>query len=119
MILKVKKPFVSKRPSSPKVFIDGPLKLQNELIAWFFQYTSGLSCIDLNNSELDKLLNKRQGKECLILLDCQGGSPAGMWPKIRDISDADSNRFMAALFNTVTWIYDAGHKKEKNHCPLL
>jgi len=98
----VGKQSVSKIPGSPQVFIYGPLKLQNELIAWFLQQTSGLSCIDINNSELDKLLNKKSGQTCLILLDCQGSSPAGLWPRIRDISEADSERFMTALFNVAS-----------------
>ena len=102
MAKKVKEQSESKQSSAPRVFIYGPLKLQNELIGWFLQNISGLSCVDINNSELDKLLNTRQGQECLILLDCQGSSPAGLWPKIRDISETDSNRFMAALFNVAS-----------------
>jgi LuxR family transcriptional regulator, positive regulator of biofilm formation len=95
----------SKLPGNPQVFIYGPLKLQNELIAWFLQQTSGLSCADLNNSELEKLLNQRHGHDCLIMLDCQGSSPAGLWARIRDISEADSEHFMTALFNVAS-----GHK---------
>jgi DNA-binding NarL/FixJ family response regulator len=93
---------VSKIPGNPQVFIYGPLKLQNELIAWFLQKTSGLSCVDIDNSELDKLLRKRRGPACLILLECQGSSPAGLWPRIREISEADSERFMTALFNVAS-----------------
>lgn len=84
------------------MFIYGPLKLQNELIAWFLRQTSGLSCVDINNSELVKLLKKRLGQACLIMLDCQGSSPAGLWHRIRDISEADSERFMTALFNVAS-----------------
>ena len=102
MAEKVKKQSESKESSAPQVFIYGPLKLQNELIGWYLQNTSGLSCVDITNSELEKLLNMRQGQECLILLDCQGSSPTGLWPKIRDISEADSDRFMAALFNVAS-----------------
>jgi len=95
----------SKQPGNTQVFIYGPLKLQNELIAWFLQQTSGLSCADLNNSELEELLNQKDGHTCLIMLDCQGSSPAGLWPRIRDISAADSERFRTALFNVAS-----GHK---------
>lgn len=87
---------------SPQILIYGPLKLQNELMGRFLQNASGLSCVDITNSGLDKMLTQRQGGECLILLDCQGGSPAGLWHKIQDISEADSNRFMAALFNVAS-----------------
>jgi len=99
---KVGKQSVSKIPGNPQVFIYGPLKLQNELIAWYLQETSGLSCVDIDSSELDKLLLKRHGQACLIMLDCQGSSPAGLWPRIRDISEADSERFMTALFNVAS-----------------
>ncbi len=92
----------SKITGDPQVLIYGPLKLQNELMGWFLQQTSGLSCADINNSELAELLNKKRGHACLIMLDCQGSSPAGLWPKIRDISEADSERFMTALFNVVS-----------------
>jgi DNA-binding NarL/FixJ family response regulator len=101
----IEKQSVSELSGIPQVFIYGPLKLQNELIAWFLQQNSGLSCADINNSELDKLLNTRHGHVCLIMLDCQGSSPAGLWPRIRDISEADSERFMTALFNVA-----AGHE---------
>jgi len=93
---------VSQLRGNPQVLIYGPLKLQNELICWYLQQCSGLSCVHINNSQLAKLLNKRNGKTCLIMLDCQGGSPAGQWPKIRDISEADSERFMTALFNVAS-----------------
>jgi len=109
LIEMVKKKSESQASSAPQVFIYGPLKLQNELIGWFLQSTSGLSCVDLSNSELGKLLNRRQGPECLILLDCQGSSPAALWSKIRDISEAETNRFMAALFNVAT-----GHQIQNN-----
>ena len=99
---KVKKQSASKNLSAPRVFIYGPLKLQNELIGWFLQNTSGLVCVDTSNAELEKMLNQRLGPECLILLDCQGSSPAVLWPKIREISDADSDRFMVALFNVTS-----------------
>lgn len=92
----------SKLPGSPQVFIYGPFRLQNELITWYLQQTSGLSCSDINSSEFDKLLNNRHGHTCLIMLDCQGGSPAGQWSKIRDISEADSERIMSALFNVAS-----------------
>jgi LuxR family transcriptional regulator, positive regulator of biofilm formation len=92
----------TKDAATPRVYIYGPLKLQNELLGWFLQSTSGVSCVDISNSELGKLLNKLQGSECLILLDCQGGSPAGLRPNIRDISEAETDRFMVALFNVAT-----------------
>ena len=95
----------AKLPGTPRVFIYGPLKLQNELIAWFLKQTSGLTCTDINNSELEKLLNTKQEHACLVMLDCQGGSPAGLWPRIRDISEVNSERFMTALFNVA-----AGHE---------
>ena len=97
-----KKHSKSKDSSPPQVFIYGPLKLQNELIGWFLQSTSGLTCADITNSELEKLLNNRRGQKCIILLDCQGSSPAALWPKIREISEAESDRFMAALFNVAS-----------------
>ena len=93
---------VSKPPGSPQVFIYGPFKLQNDLITWFLQQTSGLSCSDINNSQLEKLLDNRHRHTCLIMLDCQGGSPAGQWSKIRDISEADSEGIMTALFNVAS-----------------
>jgi len=58
--------------------------------------------VDINNSDLDKLLRARQGHDCLILLDCQGSSPAVLWPKIREISEVDSDHFMTALFNVAS-----------------
>jgi LuxR family transcriptional regulator, positive regulator of biofilm formation len=102
LVKKVKKQSESEASATPQIFIYGPLKLQNELIGWYLQNTCGLSCADISNAELENLLTSRQGKNCLILLDCQGSSPAGLWSKIRDISEADSNRFMAALFNVIS-----------------
>ncbi len=92
----------SNSASAPQVYLYGPLKLQNELIAWHLERKSGLSCVDISNADLKKLLNTQQGPECLILLDCLGGSPAGQWSKIRDIAEADGSRCMAALFNVAT-----------------
>lgn len=92
----------SNNASAPQVYLYGPLKLQNELIALYLESKSGLSCVDISNSELKKLLKKRPGPECLILLDCQGSSPAGLWFKIRDIAEAEDSRCMAALFNVAT-----------------
>jgi DNA-binding NarL/FixJ family response regulator len=92
----------SKRPESAQVLICGPLKLQNELMAWFLQQTSGLTCAEISTSELDRLLNKKHGHACLIMLDCQGSSPAALWSRIRNISEADSDRLMTALFNVAS-----------------
>lgn len=89
----------SKRSGGTQVFICGPLKLQNELMAWYLQHTSGLSCAEIDSSELEKLLSKKYRHACLIMLDCQGDSPAAMWPRIRNLSEAGSERFMTALFN--------------------
>jgi len=98
----IKKQSASKRPESTQVLICGPLKLQNELMARFLHQTSGLSCAVMNTSELEKLLSRKHGHACLIMLDCQGSSPAALWTRIRKISEAGSKRFMTALFNVAS-----------------
>jgi len=94
--------FSSKRPGGTKVFICGALKLQNELMAWFLRHTTGISCAEIDFSEFEKLLSKKYRHSCLIMLDCQGKSPAALWPKIRNLSEAGSEHLMTALFNVTS-----------------
>ena len=95
-------PSTSKRSGGPQVFICGPMKLQNEMMAWFLQQASGISCTEIDISELEKLLNKKYRYACLIMLDCQGNSPAALWPRIRNISESGSERLLTALFNVAS-----------------
>jgi DNA-binding NarL/FixJ family response regulator len=90
------KPSVS---TAARVVIVGPLKLQNELLAWFLNQNTGLTCVCCKDLDLDSFANQTRIQPGLILLDCLGHDLGEFWSRFRDSLNSSAGRFYVALLN--------------------
>ena len=81
------------------VQIVGPLKLQNELMAWFLSQTTGLRCVICKDLDVQTISSDTDGNPGLVLLDCLGSNLSLLQSKIRILTDSGKNSFHIALFN--------------------
>jgi DNA-binding NarL/FixJ family response regulator len=92
----------SGEPSEPQVHIIGPLKFQNELMAWYLQENTGLTCICSKNLNAESFSAPPGEKTTLILLDCLGNDLTGLWSTIRSFFDSGNKGYYIAIFNMPT-----------------
>ena len=92
----------------PQVYIVGPSKLQNELMAQFLENTSGLTCVCNQKIEHPLFVNKKTDHKYLILWDCQNTDPNGIWTEL-DMNLMKNGYCFVALFNVRS---DRGFKDE-------
>ncbi len=85
--------------SKVDVQIVGPLKLQNELMAWFLRQNTGLSCLCCKDLDVQTISSDTDGHPGLVLLDCLGSNLSLLQSKIRILTDSGKNNFHIALFN--------------------
>ena len=88
--------------SKVDVQIVGPLKLQNELMAWFLSQTTGLSCLCCKDLDVVTISADAGGHRELVLLDCLGSNLSLLQSKIRILTDSGKNSFHLALFNVAS-----------------
>jgi LuxR family transcriptional regulator of csgAB operon len=92
----------SGEPSEPQVHIIGPLKFQNELMAWYLQENTGLTCTCSKNLNAESFSAPPGEKTTLILLDCLGNDLTGLWSTIRSFFDSGNKGYYIAIFNMPT-----------------
>ena len=78
------------------VQIVGPLKLQNELMAWFLSQTTGLNCLCCKDLDVQTISADAAEHRGLLLLDCLGSNLSLLQSKIRILTDSGKNRFHIA-----------------------
>ena len=86
----------------PRVHIVGPLKFQNELMAWFLQENTGLICACSKNLEVDSFSDPPGEKTALILMDCLASDLTSLKSTIRSFFGAGNTGYYIALFNMAT-----------------
>jgi DNA-binding NarL/FixJ family response regulator len=84
------------------VQIVGPLKLQNELMAWFISQTTGLRCLCCKDLDVQTISSDAEGNPGIVLLDCLGSNLSFLQSKIRILTDSGKNSFHIALFNVAS-----------------
>ena len=88
--------------SKVDVQIVGPLKLQNELMAWFLSQTTGLSCLCCKDLDVQTISSDTESHPGLVLLDCLGSNLSLLQSKIRILTNSGKNSFHIALFNVAS-----------------
>jgi len=86
----------------PQVHIVGPLKFQNELMAWYLEEKTGLISACSKNLEIDSLSDPPKEKTALILMDCLGNDLKSLRSAIRTFFDSGNKGYYIALFNMAT-----------------
>jgi DNA-binding NarL/FixJ family response regulator len=86
----------------PQVHIVGPLKFQNELMAWYLQENTGLICVCSKNLDADSFSGPPGEKTALILMDCIGNDLTSLRSTIRSFFDSGNKGYYIALFNMAT-----------------
>jgi LuxR family transcriptional regulator of csgAB operon len=81
------------------VYIVGPRKLQNKLMAAFLQRTTGLKCISSTDSDLSPVVDKKHDRAFLILFDCLGNDLRKFWIGLGVGLNSRRNKCLTALFN--------------------
>ncbi len=85
--------------SKAEVQIVGPLKLQNELMAWFLCKTTRLNCKGCKDLDIDSISSTNNSRASLVLLDCLGSNFSQLQSKVRILTDSGQNDNYIALFN--------------------
>lgn len=88
-----------KNASKAHIHIVGPLKLQNELLAWFLQHTTGLTCICCKDLDVESLPSQSKSHPVLVLLDCLNSDLSNFGAKVRVLSASGAKSYYLALFN--------------------
>ena len=99
-VQKTEKP-TNHKPSAGKIiYIIGPRRLQNELIASCLKRETGAKCIiaeDINNiSEND---SKYRGRSRMVFFDCQGKNPKSLMSELRPYVTQEQPRNYIVLFD--------------------
>lgn len=81
------------------VYIVGPRKLQNKLMASFLQRTTGLKCACSTDSDLSPVVDKKHDRAFLILFDCLGSDLGKFWIGLGVGVNSRHNKCLIALFN--------------------
>ncbi len=98
-------------PSTAKaVYIIGPMRLQNELIALCLERETGTKCFveeDINHIPIDE--SGYHGRTALVLLDCQGKDPKSLLAELKPYVKQKQLRNLLVLFNVCR---DSGVEKK-------
>lgn len=81
------------------VYIIGPRKLQNELLALFLQKVTGLTCVCAKDSDLTPVVSRKSGYTCLVLWDCLGTKLDTLWTGLGIRLNSKRVQCFVALFN--------------------
>ena len=82
-----------------QVHIVGPLIFQNNLMAWYLQESTGLTCACIKDLKEVTFSGKTDDQNVLILLDCLGNDFTTLWSTIRSLFDSGEKGYYLALFN--------------------
>ena len=79
------------------IYIVGPMKLQNALMAFFLQQATGAKCLAVEYfSSID---NENSGQQKLVLLDCLGKDLESFLPVLEGNGNRLSSQDIVGLFN--------------------
>lgn len=81
-----------------QIHIVGPLKLQNELLAFFLQEATGTTCVCSKDVSLVASTMKKK-QNTLILWDCRGADLSNLWTDLDTYSESKRRKCFFALFN--------------------
>jgi LuxR family transcriptional regulator of csgAB operon len=87
------------KTSKAHIQIVGPLKLQNELMAWFLHDATGLNCICGKDLDVESLPVQSKSKPVLVLLDCLSSDLSNLGSKLRVLTASGVKNYYLALFN--------------------
>jgi len=85
--------------SRADVQIVGPLKLQNELMAWYLSQSTGLVCLRCKDLDVGAAAASAKKKPAVVLLDCLGSNLSQLKTRVRQITESGKNSYLIALFN--------------------
>ena len=82
------------------IYIIGPMKLQNELMAFFLQQATGAKCFALDYfSDIEFIDSENTGQQKLVLLDCLGKDLESLLPELEGNGHRLSSQDIVGLFN--------------------
>ena len=87
------------KTSKAHIQIVGPLKLQNELLAWFLHDATGLNCICGKDLDVKSLPVQSKINPVLVLLDCLSSDLSSLGSKLRVLTASGVKNYYLALFN--------------------
>ena len=82
------------------VYIIGPMKLQNALMAFYLQQATGAKCRALDYfSDIEFIDSENMGEQKLVLLDCLGKDLESFLPELEGNGHLLSSQDIVGLFN--------------------
>ena len=82
------------------IYIVGPMKLQNELMAFFLQQATGAKCFALDYfSDIEFIDSENTGQQKLVLLDCLGKDLESLLVELGGNGHRLSSQDIVGLFN--------------------
>ncbi len=92
-----------------QIYIVGPVKLQNEMMAQCLESSTELTCVCCSESDLSSTLNKTNGHPSLILWDSVGNDMDNLWTALGVGFNLSNDQHFVVLFNVNQ---DKGVEKE-------
>ena len=82
------------------IYIIGPMKLQNALMAFFLQQATGAKSLALDYlSDTEFIDSENMDQQKLVLLDCLGKDPESLLPELKGNGHRLSSQDLVGLFN--------------------
>ena len=82
------------------IYIIGPMKLQNALMAFFLQQSTGAKCLALDYfSDIEFIDSENMGQQKLVLFDCLGKDLESLLPELEGNGQRLSSQDLVGLFN--------------------
>jgi DNA-binding NarL/FixJ family response regulator len=82
-----------------QIFIIGPLKLQNELLASYIEKETGIPCVAWKKPKVSQVSEGKNGQKTLVLLDCLKTGLDNLWVNPALGYFSNTPRCLIALFN--------------------
>ena len=82
------------------IYIIGPMKLQNALMAFFLQQATGAKCLGVEYfSDIEFIDSENMGQQKLVLFDCLGKDLESLLPELEGNGHRLSSQDLVGLFN--------------------
>ena len=82
-----------------KIYIFGPLKLQNELLVSYLEKNTGMDCEYWRKQKITSIPDRKDIRSSLILLDCYDNDMDSLWIKLDLSFFSTRHECYVALFN--------------------
>jgi DNA-binding NarL/FixJ family response regulator len=82
-----------------QIYIVGPMKLQNEMMAQCLESSTELTCVCCSESDLSSTLSKTNGHPPVILWDCIGNDMDNLWTALGVALNVSNDQHFVVLFN--------------------